>query len=84
MAVQKVSQEFKPKKLVKILKKDVKDVQKFIPKVKNPKVHEHQEQILAKLKGLIKQFESGTGTFEDLYKNFYLFIEKTLAKDLPK
>lgn len=81
-AVQKASQEFDRKKLIKILKKDVNDVRKLLATMRPTEKRQHQVEIEEKLQALIKKFESGNGTFLDLYNDFYLFIERKLALDV--
>lgn len=81
-AVQKSSMEFNTKELIKDLKEYVNDEEKLIPKLSSTDVRQHQVEIVAKLKKLIKTFESGKGTFYDLFTDFYQFIENKLALDV--
>lgn len=82
-AVQKASQEFDRKKLIAVLKKNINDSKKLIATVKDKKSapYQHQAQILTKLEALVKKFESGKGTYLDLYKDYYQYIEQRLAMD---
>lgn len=81
-AVQKSSQKFDRNELINVLKEGINDVEKLISKMKGTDSRQHQREILAKVKALIKKFESGKGTFLDLNKDFYQFIERKLAQDV--
>lgn len=81
-AVQISSQKFDRKELIKALKEGVNDVEKLIPTMRSTNARQHQIEILAEVKALIKKFESGKGTFLDLYNDFYQFIERKLAQDV--
>lgn len=83
-AVLKASQEFDRKKLIAALKKDINDVKKLIAtiKVKKGEKYQHQVQILAKLEALDKKLASGKGTYEDVYEDFFQYIEQKLAMDV--
>lgn len=81
--VQKTSQEFDRKKLIEVLNKDIRDVEELLSKMgPGGDKRQHQVEILNELKALVKKFESGNGTFLDLYNDFYLFIERKLALDV--
>lgn len=67
--------------VLKVLKEDVITGEELIATITDPKERQHQMEIATKLKETIKIFESGTGTFIDIY-NFYKFIESRLALDV--
>lgn len=80
--VQKASQNFDRVKLINVLKEGANEVEELLKGMKGTDSRQHQVEILAEIKKLITKFESGKGTFLDLYNDFYLFIERRLQLDV--
>lgn len=68
--------------VIDVLKKDANDVRNLIATMCcDNQGRRHQQNILEKLNTLIKKFECGNGTYQDVYE-FLQFVEKTLARDV--